>query len=138
MEQAFEFVSNHLLLVTAFGVLLVALLVTENRRSGKSVSIAMATQLINREEGVVLDLRNQSEYSAGHIVDALNIPYTSLASRMTELDRHKEKPVIVVCKMGQHSRAASKNLMKAGFLRVVRMQGGMAEWSAANLPLVKS
>ncbi len=138
MEQAFEFVSNHLLLVTAFGVLLVALLVTENRRSGKSVSIAMATQLINREEGVVLDLRNQSEYSAGHIVDALNIPYTSLASRMTELDRHKEKPLILVCKMGQHSRAVSKTLMKAGFLRIVRMQGGMAEWSAANLPLVKS
>ena len=138
MEQAFEFVSNHLLLVTAFGVLLAALLVTENRRSGKSVSIAAATQLINREEGVVLDLRAHSEYSAGHIVDALNIPYTSLVSRMTELDRHKEKPLILVCKMGQHSRAASKSLMKAGFLRVVRMQGGMAEWSAANLPLVKS
>ncbi len=138
MEQAFEFISNHLLLVTAFGVLLVALLVTENKRSGQSVSIAMATQLINKEDGVVLDLRSQSEYNAGHIVDAMNIPYTSLASRMTELDGYKDKPLILVCKMGQHSKAISKTLMKTGFSRVLRMQGGMAEWSGANLPLVKS
>lgn len=138
MEQAFEFISNHLLLVTAFGVLLAALLVTENKRSGQSVSIAMATQLINREDGVVLDLRSQSEYNTGHIVDAVNIPYTSLVSRMTDLDRFKDKPLILVCKMGQHSKAVSKTLTKAGFSRVLRMQGGMAEWGGANLPLVKS
>lgn len=138
MEQVFEFIGNHLVLVGAFAVLLIALLVTENKRGGQSVSSQIATQLINREQAVVLDLRAQSEFNAGHIVDALNIPYTSLSSRLSDLEKYKEKPVILVCKMGQHSSAASKMLMKAGFTQVKRMSGGMTEWSSSNLPLVKS
>lgn len=138
MEQVFEFIGNHLVLTGAFAVLLIALLVTENRRGGQRVSTQLATQLINREQAVVLDLRAQSEFNAGHIVDAINVPYTSLSSRLADLEKYKEKPVILVCKMGQHSGAASKMLMKAGFTQVKRMSGGMTEWSSSNLPLVKS
>lgn len=138
MEQVFEFISNHMLLVSAFVVLLVALLVTENKRGGQSVSTHQATQLINREQAVVLDLRAQSEFNGGHIVDAVNIPYTSLASRIDDLEKYKERPIILVCKMGQHSSAAAKTLMKAGFTEVKRMTGGMTEWGSSNLPVVKS
>lgn len=138
MDQVFEFIGNHLALVGAFVVLLVALLVTENKRGGQSVSTQQATQLVNREQAVIVDLRAQSEFNAGHIVDALNIPYTSLSSHLGDLEKYKEKPVILVCKMGQHSSAAGKVLMKAGFTQVKRMSGGMAEWGNANLPVVKS
>lgn len=138
MEQLFEFVGNHVLLVSAFVVLLIALIVTENKRGGQSVSTHQATQLINRENAVVLDLRAQSEFNSGHIVDALNVPYTSLAQRLGELEKYKEQPVILVCKMGQHSSAAAKQLMKAGFTQVKRMTGGMTEWGSSNLPVVKS
>jgi len=138
LEQVIEFVSNHLLLVTALVVLLVALVVTENKRGGLSVSTHEATKLINREKAVVLDLRAKSEFQSGHIVDALNLPYTSLASRLNELEKYKERPIILVCKMGQHSGAAAKILMKAGYNQVTRMSGGMAEWNSSNLPVVKS
>ncbi len=138
MDQVFEFIGNHLALAGAFAVLLVALLVTENKRGGQSVSTQQATQLVNREQAVIVDLRAQSEFNAGHIVDALNIPYTSLSSHLGDLEKYKEKPVILVCKMGQHSSAAGKVLMKAGFTQVKRMSGGMAEWGNANLPVVKS
>ncbi len=138
MDQVFEFIGNHLALAGAFAVLLVALLVTENKRGGLSVSTQQATQLINREQAIVLDLRSQSEYNAGHIVGARNIPYTSLSSHLADLEKYKEKPVILVCKMGQHSSAAGKVLMKSGFTQVKRMSGGMAEWANTNLPVVKT
>lgn len=138
MEQVFEFVGNHLLLVTALVVLLAAFVFTENKRGGQSVSTHEATKLINREKAVVLDLRAQSEFNNGHIVDALNVPYTSLSTRLAELEKYKDRPIILVCKMGQHSGAAAKVLAKAGFEQVIRMSGGMAEWGSSNLPVVKS
>ncbi|MCF7981401.1 MAG: rhodanese-like domain-containing protein, partial [Pseudomonadales bacterium] len=107
MEQVFEFVGNHLLLVTALVVLLAAFVFTENKRGGQSVSTHEATKLINREKAVVLDLRAQSEFNNGHIVDALNVPYTSLSTRLAELEKYKDRPIILVCKMGQHSGAAA-------------------------------
>lgn len=138
MEQVFEFIGNHMLLATALVVLLIALVVTENKRGGQSVSTHEATKLINREKAVVLDLRPQAEFKSGHIVDALNIPYTSLSGHLTELEKYKDRPIILVCKMGQHSGAAAKILMKAGYNQVTRMAGGMAEWGSSNLPVVKS
>jgi len=138
LEQLFEFIGNHYLLVSTFVVLLILLMVTESKRGGQSISTHEATLLINRENAVVLDLRAQAEYNNGHIVDALNVPYTSLNDRLGELEKYKERPVILVCKMGQHSGAAAKQLMKAGFTQVTRMRGGIAEWRPANLPLVTS
>ena len=138
MEQVFEFIGNHMLLATALVVLLIALVVTENKRGGQSVSTHEATKLINREKAVVLDLRPQAEFKSGHIVDALNIPYASLSGHLTELEKYKDRPIILVCKMGQHSGAAAKILMKAGYNQVTRMAGGMAEWGSSNLPVVKS
>lgn len=126
------------MLVSVFVLLLIALMVTENKRGGLSVSIHEATKLINREQALVVDLRSQSEFNSGHIVDARNVPYTSLSTRLGDIEKYKEKPIILVCKMGQHSSAAAKVLMKAGFARVVRLSGGMSEWGASNLPVVKS
>ena len=118
------------MLVGTFAALLIALLVTESRRGARPVSIHEATQLINRENAMVLDLRSNAEFSSGHINDALNIPYTALTSRIEELNKYKERPIILVCKMGPHSKAVSKKLMQAG-LDVRRLQGGMMEWSSS-------
>lgn len=138
MDQIFEFISNHLLLFIAFSILVMTLLITENKRLGKSVSIAMATQLINKEGGIVIDLRPQAEYREGHILNALNIPSSTLTTQLDELSKYKDTPLILVCKTGQQTGTASKILKKANFSNTLRMQGGMAEWLATSLPLVKS
>jgi len=83
----------------------------------------------------VLDIREKKEFKAGHIVDALNIPFTSLATRKDEL-KDKARPVIVVCKSGQTASAASKMLKDAGFAEVYRLSGGMMDWTGNNLPVV--
>ncbi len=92
-QHLIEFIGNHYLLTSAFLIVLALLLFTEGRKSGKAVSTGEATTLINRENAVVIDLRPKKDFSAGHIVDSLNIPYESLTSRMGELDKHKGKPL---------------------------------------------
>ncbi len=137
LQHLIEFIGNHYLLTSAFLVVLALLLFTEGCKSGKAVSTGEATTLINRENAVVIDLRPKKDFSAGHIVDSLNIPYESLTSRMGELDKHKGKPLLLVCATGQHAGSCAKQLKAAGHDNVVRLSGGIASWRSDNLPLVK-
>ena len=66
------------------------------------------------------------------------MPFSSSETRASELAANKDKPIVLVCKMGQHSSAAGKKLKALGFDDVRRLSGGMAEWNAAGLPVVKS
>lgn len=136
MAQFVEFVGNHWILSSLWLALLTALILYRSKTGSQSVSPQQAVTLINRKDGVVLDIRDKKEFEAGHIVDAINIPSGKLTTRLPELDKFKARPVIVVCKMGQHSSDACKALTTAGFEQVVRMQGGMAEWRGQNLPVV--
>jgi rhodanese-related sulfurtransferase len=137
MSQFLEFVSNHFFLVGAFVALLVLFVVNEGRRGGRTLSAQQLVNLVNRENAVVLDVRDRKDYAAGHIVDAINIPFASLESRVSELERYKDRPIVVTCNMGQHAGAAGATLAKAGFGNVARLGGGMNEWRAAQLPVVK-
>jgi rhodanese-related sulfurtransferase len=136
MDQLFEFIGNHWWLVGIWGAFLAALLWDNNQRAGQTVSTAQATQLINKENAVVLDIRDKGEFGKGHLANALNIPYASLANRMNELTIYKENPIILVCKTGQTVSMAGKMLREQGY-NAVRLSGGMMEWNAQNLPVVK-
>ena len=137
MEQLFEFIGNHYLLTGIFVILLVLFVKNEVQRGGRSVTAQQLVDLINREGALVLDVRDKNEFGEGHIIDALNIPHSAVASRIGELERHKVKPVVIACKMGQHSGAVGTILRKAGFENVSRLRGGIAEWRNQNLPVVK-
>ncbi|ALM54436.1 rhodanese-like domain-containing protein [Halomonas huangheensis] len=138
IDQLFEFVQNHPLLVAAFAAVLTAWLIYELRNANAGgVTTSEATQLVNREEAVILDIRDKNDFKAGHIAGARNIPQSSLDSRMAELDKFKSVPVIVVCKHGQSSGAVQAKLKKAGFERTLKMRGGMTQWQSDSLPIVK-
>jgi len=138
MDRFIEFALNHIELSGGFLVLLVAFLVLESRRGGASVTPQKLSYLVNKEDAVILDIRETNEYDQGHITDAMNIPFTKLQQRTGELNNYKEKPVILVCKMGQHSGAAGRILAKNGFKDVRRLSGGVSGWTSEGLPLVKS
>ena len=93
--------------------------------------------LINREDAVVVDVRDKKEFDTGHVVDSFNIPLARLKQRITELKKYKNKPVLVVCKLGQHSGEAAKIIQEAGYEEVFRLSGGITEWKAQSLPLVQ-
>lgn len=131
-----QFATDHYILVAIFLILLVLLLINEIRRGGQSLSNGQLTALVNADKGLVIDIRTAKEYSAGHVVGAINIPQDKLAARMTELDKHKEKTLIVVDAMGQQSGTICRELLKAGY-NAAKLSGGVSSWKADNLPLVK-
>ncbi len=137
MAQFIEFVGNHWILSTLWVALVTALILHRSKTSGESVSAQQAVMQINRSDAVVVDIRDKKDFDAGHIVDAIHIPLSKLGARVTELEKHKTVPVIVACRLGQHSADAVKVLRSAGFTKVLRLSGGMTEWRAQSLPLVQ-
>lgn len=137
LQHLIEFIGNHYLLTSAFLVVLALLIFTEGRKGGKALTSQQATTLINRENALLVDVRPKKDYAAGHIVDSINIPVDSFATRMVELEKHKEKPIILACANGQHAGSAAKQLKAAGFKQVNRLAHGVGGWRADNLPLVK-
>lgn len=137
MALFLEFFAQQWVLFAALLAIVVMLVMHETRKSGPSLTPQQAINLVNSEDGVFVDLRDAAEYKAGHIVDAMHIPATKLGARMDELNKFKQRPVILVCKMGQSAGAAGKQLKTAGFEKVYKMGGGMMEWGSLQLPTVK-
>ncbi|PWB32079.1 rhodanese-like domain-containing protein [Pseudomonas sp. SDI] len=132
-----EFATNHYLLVAIFVVLLVLLIVTEARKGGRSLSTGELTALVNSDKGLVIDIRSTKDFSAGHIVGALNIPQDKFAARTGELAKHKaSKTLIIVDANGQHAGTIARELLKDGY-NAAKLSGGVSSWKADNLPLVK-
>jgi len=107
------------------------------QRTGAKVSPLQATQLINQGKNLVLDVRSAEEFAVGHIRDAKNIPAKELQNRLAELDKFKERNVIVVCNKGLQSTKATSQLKKAGFTEAYGLMGGLDAWREAGLPIVK-
>jgi rhodanese-related sulfurtransferase len=139
MNQIIEFVGNHLGLVIALVVILTMLI--QNLISGgggkDAVDPAGATELINHENAVVVDVRPMADFNQGHIIGAINIPSNGFANQLKQLERHKTKPIIVSCRSGAQSTQACATLRKAGFEKVHNLRGGMLAWQSANLPVTR-
>ena len=136
MALFLEFLTQQWILVAALLAVIIMLVMHEARKSGPSLSPQQAINLINAQQGVFLDLRDAADYKQGHIVDALHIPAGKLADRMAELEKYRSKPIVLVCKMGQQSGAAGKQLKAQKFEQVYKMSGGMMEWGNLQLPTV--
>ena len=134
-----EFIQQNLLLVLLAVGSGAALVFTSLRRPGgrNGVTPTQATLLINRENALVIDVRAADEYVAGHLPDSRNIPLDQLEARAVELDSKKDAPLILVCQTGARSAGACKQLEKLGFTRVNNLEGGIAGWRSAGLPLKK-
>ena len=137
LEQLFEFLIAHPLAVGTLVALLIVFFWNENRLAGSTISPAQLVQLVNKSDATIVDLRTNAEFRQGHIVGAINIPYTSIGNRMDELEAHKQNRLVLVCKLGQHSGGAGRKLRSAGF-KVQRLSGGISEWTASSMPLVRS
>jgi rhodanese-related sulfurtransferase len=137
MERVLEFVVNQYLLVGAFLLLLALFIRNETKRGGNAVSAQQLVDMVNRHNAVVLDIRDKKDFQSGHIVDAVNIPYSALDSRLDELKKYRDRPIVVTCRMGTNAGAAGTLLRKRGFEKVSRLSGGIVEWRNQNLPVVK-
>ncbi|EKF75409.1 rhodanese domain-containing protein [Alcanivorax hongdengensis A-11-3] len=138
LDRLIEFAANHYLLVSAFFLLWAGFFVLESRRGGKTLSPQLATSLVNKDQGVLVDLRAADDFRAGHIAGSLNLPSGELMDRLGELEKHKDKSLILVCDMGGGTASqAGRQLRAKGFTNLYRMQGGLNAWRNESLPLVK-
>jgi rhodanese-related sulfurtransferase len=131
-------IKNWALVLVAFvsGGMLVWPLVRKGT-GGPSVNTLQATQLMNREDALVIDLRPAADFAKGHILGAKNLPLAELEKRAGELDKHKAKPVILHCADGNRAGDGAALLRKHGFASVVNLSGGYAAWQQAGLPVEK-
>lgn len=113
----------------------------QNRGGGaSSVSVSEAVRLINREKGVLVDVSTEAEFAAGHAAGARNVPADQIGSvaSFAALPSNKTWPVLVMCARGARSGRAAGQLRKAGYERVLTVEGGLAAWREAQLPVEKS
>ncbi len=137
VEQLFEFAGNHYILVSILLILIVAFVINEGKQGGAAISPTNLVTLVNREGAVIVDIRDGKEFSKGHIAGAVSIPFSSFDSRLEELESFKDKPLVRVCKIGQHAGTIGRRLKAKGYENVRRLAGGMGEWTSSNLPVVK-
>ena len=134
-----EFIQQNLILIAVAVASGSWLLFMTVRRPGgaNAVSPTQATQLINREDAQVIDVREPEEYVAGHLPESRNFPLARLEERAGELDKLKSTPLILICQTGARSSGACNTLAKLGFTKVHNLDGGIAAWRTAGLPLKK-
>lgn len=102
------------------------------------ITRAQAIALINKEEAVVVDLRTRDDFRKGHIIDSINLTPSEIKdNNLGELDKHKQKPVIVVSASGMESGKPAEHLVQHGFEKVFILKEGIAGWSGENLPLAR-
>lgn len=119
----------------ASGALLIQPALTRVRGGG--IGAAEAVRLMNREKAVVVDVSEPAEYAAAHIAAARNVPLARIDGA-PELPKNKALPVILVCATGKRSGKAVKSVQAQGYAKAVSLDGGLAAWRAANLPLESS
>lgn len=137
LEQIIEFVTNNAFLVGAWLIVLIGFLLNEKRRAGKALSPTQAVIRMNRENAMVIDVREPKDYKTGHVAGSLNWPLTKLDDFLSEVPKYNERPLLVICKMGSSAGAAVKKIAAAGHPDVARIGGGMMDWTANNLPVKK-
>jgi rhodanese-related sulfurtransferase len=134
------FLGNHLYLTLAFVAALIALAVTEMQhvlRGYTALTPAGLTQLINRDNALLVDVSSAADFEKGHIPGARSVAMSQFDPESKELAKVRELPVAVVCKNGQGSAQAARRLKKAGFTQVFWLQGGLGAWNEAHMPLAK-
>ena len=141
MEDIVDFVARHGLIIGFFALAVLWLIIEEAKHQGfggARQTPQEVTSLINKENAVVVDLRDCNVFKTGHIIGSINIPSDDLDKRSDKIAAYKQRSVVLVCAMGHKSVQVRNKLMQAGFENVYILAGGVAAWKQAELPLKKS
>jgi len=141
MEQFIEFIGNNALLSGAWVVILAMIIFTSIKikmSPVKQLSTQELTLLVNREDGVIVDIRPEKEFKNSHILDAIHLSQEKVnKNEFANLEKFKDKPIIVVCTAGITASKVANQLHKAGFTKASLLKGGMNAWVNASLPVSK-
>lgn len=140
MADVLDFVTRHWMLFGGFCFTAVIIAVYELRQrslGAVKVSPQELIDLMSHEEAAVLDIRSVDGYREGHILGSQHVPAGDLTEKSKTLEKHKSKPIILVCELGHQSSKVASQLKSSGFEQVHFMAGGLGAWKAEGLPLTK-
>jgi len=138
MEQLGQFIINHWALCLALVAIILLIYINEwlsQQQLAKALSPQQAVEKINHESAVVIDLRDQEAFSAGHIINAVRAAPDDF--NLPRMDKYKTKSIILVCPKGTLSQTLAAKLKSQSFTDVMVLAGGLTAWQIAGLPLVK-
>ena len=138
MEELITLANNHPMLSLAWGAIVIMIFIT-------SIQIKLSpvvqinpqelTFLVNKNDGVVIDIRSEKDFKAKHIIDSTNFSAEKANNNdFATLEKFKDKPIIVVCAAGISAAKVANQLVKADFSQVKLLKGGMNSWTGAGLP----
>ena len=135
-----EFIKHNIIfigLAIGSGFSLLWPMLNRGANGAANINATEAVLLLNRSKPLVLDVRDATEFAAGHIQGAKNIPVAELSGRLKEIEKFKDKPVLVHCQKGMRAKTACGILKAQQFTQLNNLQGGLDAWVEAKLPLVK-
>lgn len=140
IDQLQTFFGNHLMLCLGIVGVTIALIVNELSRftrGYRAIGPAQLTNLINRENALIVDVSAPLDFEKGHVIGSRSVAMSQFDPENKQLAKVRELPVALVCRNGTTSALAAKRLVKAGFKQVFWLDGGVAAWQSADLPMAK-
>lgn len=138
MDRIPEFIANHPILIAAL-LLVVGMIggleFSRLRRAAQPVGTARATRLANSEDAVFVDTRRRSEFEAGHVPGARNLPAAEVEQYIKQFEKLHEQPLVLYDDGGLAAHKTARQLAKRGFTRLYELDGGLQAWRDAKLPL---
>nr|WP_314266231.1 rhodanese-like domain-containing protein [uncultured Moellerella sp.] len=141
MQEIMQFINQNMMLSLVWIALFVAVVVLTVKgmfSKSKVISRGQAIFSINKEDAVVVDLRSRDDFRKGHITDSINLTPSEIKdNNLGELEKHKQKPIIVVSANGMDASKPAEHLVQHGFEKVFILKEGISGWAGENLPLAR-
>ena len=140
MDQLIEFSTNNSLMVGSFMALLSYLIFSEYRTFTQKFDVITpsgAVNIMNQNDSIVIDVRESNELKDAAIADHKHIPLGSFQGRINELEKYKDKDIVVYCRSGHRSASACRTLTNNGFEKIHNLKGGIMAWQDAQLPIIR-
>jgi len=134
MEDISQFASNNIVLIGLWFMFLY-MIVNSYVKGVWDRTPQQVVQLMNNEDSIILDVRENNEYKDGHIIDSIHIPMSEVKNRLSELEKYKDSQVIVSCRSGHRSSRTCALLKKSGFNNIFNLRGGILAWENDKLPI---
>jgi len=141
MKNIVPFIINHWVLFIALAFVLALLIGNEMKRKllgYKELKPNEAVLLMNHDDAAVIDIRDNNDFTKGHILKAIHVPFALLDGKINDLKGYQDAPLIVCCRSGQQSARAAVTLRRHGFSKIYKLAGGMLAWESAGLPTTRS